>query len=53
MTLQGQLPLPPLPPGQQAQRQPCHSGNFSDHDPGWGWQASECGQRVVVVRPEG
>ena len=25
---------------------------FSDHDPGWGWLASECGQGTVAVWPK-
>lgn len=50
--MQRQLPLPSQPPGQQAQCQPSLSGNFSDHDPGWGWPASECGQGTVAVKPK-
>lgn len=44
--------LYPQSPGQPAQCQPSPSGNFSDHDPGWGWLASECGQGTVAVWPK-
>lgn len=28
------------------------SQETSDHDPGWGWLASECGQGTVALRPK-